>query len=964
VSLGTGSRFYNLAIEKSGTREASISTAPQVFNAHGRTWTQDLRENSITASTNLQINGSLTVGQGIFNVSGQTINVYNDLAIWSTLKMINAGSFLDVDDDVLWQPTGVSNVNTGTIYCGGSWSFANGCSVDLSGSLTRMDAYYGANLQNNSPTAKFGHLEIYGTEEEPEFDYVYGTPANYLLVQGDLRIHPENTLNMNGGSATVSGSVQIDQSGALLESGIGVFTIDGNLTLYGNLSTGTGTVDVNGNFTNTANGFLTVAGGIFRNDAPWADPWIVSLDCGINVNNGTFQITNRTLNILSHASRIFNTAHLYVGAGFIAVPDNCYRPTAGSLNMIGGENPILQVAGNNYITNLSVQKNSLSNSVILQNNHIITGNINLLSGKLNANNFNLSVGGNWSLSAGSAEFIPGTGIVTFNKSGGLQTVSGPVNFYIVTDAHTGSALDFQGPTVISAVMNVTNIVTFQNSATLGTMQNTSASAIVSFYNAYTSNITNYNGGGALRSYSGSHINIADLVQNGLYGSFIADSGHLEFHQDSSSWIDLNGPVNILNNGIIDIYGGSVSCDIAYNGNVTFTMGSGSFNIKNRGINIPNNVNSCSFNISGGTITTNGSFYDYRGNFNPTAGTLKFEGTADASLNITSPSYIYNLLVNKPVTREIEEPLIGTDRDGNHVLTERSSTLYVNSVSIYGGITVEAANTVSIDGVCNMIGGGDIVVSNGVFRINGTTLNASGNIDVDHSYFSLYPGSTLSIANNKTISIWAGGIFYSFASASNPSLVTRNGASGNYVFNLESGSMIAAEYTTFEYISIYGLNIKTGAMVDTYHAFTYCIFRNGPATSKLLTINNSQTLTIDHANFPVLGSYNVSKTSDQGSLTFTNFTGDFSGATYEWDPYNRITWDMGIVPVITDLQIERQAPNNIRLWWTYPHPFTQFKIYACSTPGGTFELAGTTTNLYWVGSSSNARAFYKVVVVAP
>jgi len=963
VQQGTGSSFYNLAIEKAGTRGAALPSEPVSYEDHGRIVTQDWRENSITADSNLQINGSLTVGQGVFILNDATVTVNNDLAIWSTLRMNNTAGFLNVWDDVLWQPTSVSNVSAGTIYCGGNWYFTSSCTVDLTGSLVRMNASYGGNIENNSTTARFGDLEIFGTEEEPEFDYVAASTANLLLVQGNLRIYGENTLNMNSKSGTITGTVQIDQTGGLVIGGSGVFTISGDLLLYGNLSTGTGTLDLNGNFTNTANGFLSIGGGIFRCDAPWADPWVVTLNCGININTGTFQVTYRTLSILAHASRIFNNASLSVGMGFVATQANCYQPSGGYLNMIGTGNPVLQVSGTNFIPSLNVSKAALANTVYLQNDTIVTGNVTLASGKLNTNNFNMIVGGNWSTTAGTADFAGGSSTVTFNKAGGLQSISGTNNFFNVIDNHTGAALDFQGPTGISGVLSVSGIVTFQNSANIGTMNN--AGGIVAFYGSFTSTITNYNGGGALRSYSGSHVNIADLVQNGLYGSFIADSGHLEFHQDGSNWIDLNGPVTIANNGIIDIYGGSMSCYIAYDGDVNFTMSSGSFNVKTYGIVIPNNTHSCSFNISGGTISINTSFSDIRGNFNPTGGTLKFEGTGDASLQIPNTSNLYNLLINKAITREAQEPLIETDRDGNQTRIDRARNLNIYCASIHGGIEVQAANIVTIATPCTMTGAGDILVTEGEFRVNGTTLTTGGNINVIDR-ISLYPGSTLALANNKSISILSGGLFKSYATEANPSLVTRNGATGNYVFNVESGGTIGADYTTFEYISIYGLNVKTGALVDPAHALSYCTFRNGPIASKLLTVNNTQDLVIDHANFPVLGttnSYNASKTVNGGTLTFTDFTGDFSGTEYEWDPYERITWDYGTVPEISNLQIS-QGLNNITLSWSYGFPYDHFNIYACGTPDGTFVLAGTTTNLYWTGSSSLSRAFYKVTVVQP
>jgi len=966
INLAAGSSFNNLSINKTSTRDASYQGGVEVIESHGRTQINDTRDNSITLYTNITVNGTLTISAGIFNVEDHTVVVNNDLAIWGTLKMQNPAGFVDVNDDVMWQSTGVSSVTAGTIYCGGGWGFANGCSVDLTGSLARMDAPYGETITNNSPTAKFGTLEIYGTEEEPEFGYVPSVPSNYLLVQNNLRVYPESTLNLVGNNCTVGGWAQIDATGAITLGGAGTLTINGDLTLNGNLSTTSGTVDVNGEFYNASTAYLSIYGGTFRVDAPWAEPYVVILTCGLYLDNGLLQITNKTFNIQPHASRLFNNGTLNIGGGFIATSDNCYRPTGGSLNLIGGNNPILQVSGNNFISNLNIQKTSIGNSVFLYNNTVVTGNVTLSSGRLQANDYNLTVGGNWTNIATLSGFSAGTGIVIFNKAGSTQTVTGPITFCNVNDAHTGAALDFQGQTGITGILNVTSIVTFQNAATLGTVNNNLSGGIMAFYGAYNSAIASYNGNGALRSYTGSQVTIGDLVQNGLYGSFIADNGHLIFNQDAYSWIDLNGPVTIANGGIIDIYGGNMSCYLAYSGSVAFTMSSGEFNVHNWGIVLSNTSYSLSLAVSGGTITSNGGFTDSRGNFNPTGGTVRFAGASDANSTLTGTSYFHHVLVNKVSTRETDLPMFEPDHAGNSIPVTRTASLtFGGSPVINGTFTIQAANSVNLAGNMSCLNAGEITINSGTLDLNGWNLTTTGNITV-YGTIRVPAPSMLSISHNKSLSVYSGGYFVGVGSAINYATVTRNGT-GNYVFNIESGGTVSALYTVFEYMSLYGVRVKTGGMVDPVNSFNHCIFRNGVSAGRLLTLDNNQTIVIDYASFPVpgtVGSYNVAKTANQGTVTFTNYSGDFSGAAYELDTYNRIHWTPLGIPAITDLQIERYGVNDVRLTWSYSSPFTQFNIYAASSPAGPFSLAGSTTNTYWVGSTSNPKAFYHVKVYLP
>ncbi|MCB5270347.1 MAG: M6 family metalloprotease domain-containing protein [Candidatus Cloacimonetes bacterium] len=635
VTLGAGSRFYNLAIDKAGAPAAKSPQEPQTISYRGRSWTRDLRENSITANTNLQINGSLTIQSGTFDVNSQTITVYNDLEIWGTVKMITAG-VLDVDGDIIWENTSSSNVSAGVIYCGGSWLFANGCEVDLTGSTTRIDSYYGGSLKSSSPTARFGNLEIYGTEEDPETHFNYGLDPGILLVNENLTVYGENTLNLRESDCTVSGDSIINETGTIQLGAGGTFTIAGDLELHGSLITGPGTALVHGLFQTYSSGSLLVDQGVFKNNAPWAAPYVVDLAGAVNITNGVFQISYKTLNMLSHANRTFYNAQVKVGKGFSAIANGSYHPTgdSGGLYQVGTGDPTLKVTGGNYLTNYYVQKNSDSDTVYLQDDISITGNITITSGKITANHHTMAVGG-------------------------------------------------------------------------------------------------------------------DI---GVYGSLI--------------------------------------------------------------------------------------------------------------------------------------------------------------------LTLD---------------------------------------------------SVLKISNGKSISIYNRGVFFALGTGTRGILVTRNQVYGSYGFNVESGGTISAAYTTFKYMNSDGVNVKNGATVDLAHAFDYCSFQNGATSSKLLTVNNSQDITIDHASFPILGasgSYNLSKTQNQGTVTLTNSSGDFSGAAYEWDPNNRIFWGGESAAPITDLQIEVLGAANIRLWWSYAGPFTQFRIYSSDTPDGTFTLKASTDNMYWVGASANPRAFYKVAVVAP
>jgi M6 family metalloprotease-like protein len=959
VSLATGSRFNNLKINKTGTVRSGERDLRTV-GSQGRIETRDYRTNGVLAYSDLDIYGDLTITAGSFDLVGYDVTVRDDLIIYGTLGM-QVPALLDVWDDVSWQAGSVDFVNTGSIHCGGNWLFANGCSVNLTGCTVRMDSDYGATLTNNSPTASFGHLEIYAALEEPETIYDYTAGCN-LLVNGDLTIYAENTLNLNEGICTVGGNTSINATGVLFVGDGGTFTGNGNLELRGQLVTGPGTAIVHGYFNSYNSGLLSVNQGIFTNDRAWSIE-VVDLFCGLLLTSGTVEITNCSVLLRTHGMRTFTNATLRVGGAFTATEAGAYLPSGGSLRLIGTLSTNLNIAGGNYAPNFHIQKSIYSATVALLNPLTVTGSLNLTGGILDCLGNNISVGGSWVNTAGTGAFFPATATVTFNQSGGVQSVSGNTFFSNIMDSHTGNALDFQDWFQVSGTLTVNNIVTIQNWSFLSNVSNTASTGILSFYNDFDSTISSYTGGGAIRSFSSSHVVISELTQNGLYGSWTADAGHLEVHQDAGNWIDLNGSVLIQNNGVMDIYGGNMSCYFAYGGNASLTMSSGEFNVKDWGIVIPASAYACSFNLTGGTLTTNTSFSDYRGNFTPTGGTVKFASAADGSVTLTSPSNFHHIVVDKPLTREGEGQLFETDHSGILTPLTRSGNLNLGQLTVNGNLIIQSANTVALQGNLTGANEGEIALNGGTLNLNGYTIACSGNVSV-FGTLKLTAGSILSLPNNKMLNIYGGGVLEAIGSPSNNALFTRNGASGSYAFIVESGATFRSAYTIYEYLTFYGLMIKDGAIVDPAFSLNNCTFRNGVAGGKLLTINNAQTLTVDGAVFPAntwSGAYNVSKTWNQGTVTFTNYSGDFSGPAYENDAYTRINWSAGGVPEISNLSIERFGVSDVRLHWTYAFPFDSFRIYASDRPEGPFSLVGTTTNTQWTGSTANPRAFYRVTV---
>jgi hypothetical protein len=79
---------------------------------------------------------------------------------------------------------------------------------------------------------------------------------------------------------------------------------------------------------------------------------------------------------------------------------------------------------------------------------------------------------------------------------------------------------------------------------------------------------------------------------------------------------------------------------------------------------------------------------------------------------------------------------------------------------------------------------------------------------------------------------------------------------------------------------------------------------------LLIIDNNQTLDVTGAVFPENtwgGGYNVTKYLNTGTVNFTDYTGDFSGESYDYDPNNRINW--AVIGFNLSLKVFLEGPYN-------------------------------------------------------
>ena len=157
-------------------------------------------------------------------------------------------------------------------------------------------------------------------------------------------------------------------------------------------------------------------------------------------NNGTIVATNGTINLTGNWT---NAGTLDAGNGTVN-----FSGVSGTQNLVTGG-----IAAGDSFGNLG--HTGASTVQVLTNHVIINHSFNAIAGTFNTNNFNLTVGGNWS---NIAIFNPGTDTVTLDGTG--QSMNGTTTFNILTKTvasadtltfdHTGTQTVTKSLTLVGA----------------------------------------------------------------------------------------------------------------------------------------------------------------------------------------------------------------------------------------------------------------------------------------------------------------------------------------------------------------------------------------------------------------------------------------------------------------------------------------------------------------------------------
>ncbi len=438
----------------------------------------------------------------------------------------------------------------------------------------------------------------------------------------------------------------------------------------------------------------------------------------------------------------------------------------------------------------NIEFNSGTGKGVTSTNADITvkGNLSISSGYFDCGNNDVVLYGNWHNTVGTTGFIAGTGTVTFSALSGTQNIYGysAFNDVVVVEGTTTHVVSNYAPlTMHNLLLNDLFLVHAGGLDVTGLLDMDNVSSHLQLDNSSVVNINSLDQGGVINCFSaGGTININDLVENGIFGTYGTGAGTLNISQNSGGYLDFSGSL-IISGGTVNIIGSGLS-HWPLSANASINMSGGVLDMTDLTIKIYNGPYTFYDNITGGTIRTSRGFLSYRTDFHPTAGTFEFYGTSDMSLYQVNGSSLYNVIIDKSTKAggKSNTVSLNTDFEISNDLDVTSGTfdLVNNDLTVGNELTIGSDasliirdNSLTVGNTVTIFGELEMLHTNSVF-------NAMSSVGW------MYGSSANITAYNAKINVYGNWIFNNGANVNlNNGFVDFKGDSDNWIINYSSNS---------------------------------------------------------------------------------------------------------------------------------------------------------------------------------
>lgn len=669
-------------------------------------------------------------------------------------------------------------INTTASYNDGNWHMATstlgagGMKLYVDGSLVANDP---AVTTGESYTGywKIGYTDIFTWPNEPLSHYFEGNLDDAVIYQRELSateigviyksadgagsnapVCAGSSLNLTAttvAGATYSWTGPNGFSSSLQNPGItytaayaGTYTLQ--VTIPGCATPSTAYVSVlststSGQWTGNVSTDWATAGN-------WCDGIIPGSATDVIITSGATRMPNISTSVNSRSLTVNSGATLTLtGTGTLNIAgtltNNGTFTNSGTVNFNG-------TSGQQTFTGLNSFYNlTLSNStgLLLPSAITINNNLTISAGILNANNFNLTVTGNWINNVSNTAFTAGTGTVTFNSSN-AQSIGGTATttFNNLNILNTGNTVSLGINEIISGNLSVTTgtldlgAFTANRAAAGGTLTvSNNASLKIGGTNTFPSN------------YSTNTLVVASTVEYSGTSQTVANQSYGNLKLSSSSGAAVKtfpATAMTVQGNLISIQGAGTSvsftaaANITVNGNVSIgaatTFNGGSF-IQNIGGNW---ANAGTFNGNTGTVVLNGSATTVSG-----AGTQNFNNLTVAASQVSFSAEGLSLTGN-----------LATTGSGSFTQVSGGTLSMTGTGTTITGVQISPDNlsiTGTVTTAASMILTGNLTVS-GTFSATAGTITMSGTAKTisgagSKTFYTMSVTGTVSTAVNFNIS---------------------------------------------------------------------------------------------------------------------------------------------------------------------------------------------------------------------
>lgn len=441
--------------------------------------------------------------------------------------------------------------------------------------------------------------------------YIPYNGANLYIVD-DVYFRAGSNINPTYGNFYFSGSTPS-------------ITTNANAAIYNLVSNSTNMRHQDGGSTLTIKGNLTVSASKYF---AFNTAALAYINGNVSVNTGGTLAYNAGVSI-------------YIDGTINAASGNL-QFNNGTLYLRGNTKNLTTQSGS-YFNNLMISKNS-GQSVNMQSNIDVNGNLTINSGSLVPGSYDINLGGNWNNYAGDNGFLcyfASNCVVTFDGTAAQ-------NIYASEDFDQVRLNKISSPLYINAAADVW---CFSYSRTSGILVVDGSLEIYSYWD--------------------------DTIEGSIYVT-----GSLEINQTPGYSVNITGFLSI-EGGVVDIYGGSEPAYFTNTG-ILF-MNGGILAFHDVGISVQEGFSST---ISGGILRTPGDLEVNTPSFDPTGGTIEFFGNTNSTISCVYGATLHHLQVNKDTSVRVD---MASDLDinGNLVVASGIMRVYVYTLKVAGNL-IEAS----------------------------------------------------------------------------------------------------------------------------------------------------------------------------------------------------------------------------------------------------------------------------------